>query len=433
MTSYRIQPSKLTGDIRIPPSKSISHRVLICAALADGVSRIHNVIFSEDISATLDGMCSLGTTILESTEKADEPGSLTLKGCSQPKMIRDTIHCRESGSTLRFLIPLAMLTGGPVTFTGEGKLAERPLKAYYALFDQQGIPYQTRDGGLPLTVTGRFRPGVFPLSGNVSSQFISGLMFMLPLLEGDSKIVITTELESRGYVDLTIDALRQSGITVENRDYQEFMIRGNQRYQSIDCRVEGDFSQAAFWAVAGTIGTSLTCLDLNAQSLQGDRVILDILSDMGANLSFSDPGDRLKVQSAATQGIEIDASQCPDLVPILAVLGALSQGTTRIINAGRLRIKESDRLKAIASELNKLGARIQEQEEGLLIEGVENLHGGIVDSWNDHRIAMALAVASIKSTGPVIVNGADAVKKSYPHFWRDFTRMGGIADEWDMG
>ncbi|UWG96211.1 3-phosphoshikimate 1-carboxyvinyltransferase [Dehalobacter sp. DCM] len=433
MACLRILPSNLSGDIRIPPSKSISHRAVISAALADGVSRIHNVILSEDIIATLDGMTSLGTSILASTAEAEEPGLLELKGCSQPQLIRDTIRCRESGSTLRFLIPIATLTGGPVTFTGEGKLSERPLNAYYDLFDQQGILYETAGRALPLTITGRFKPGKFSIAGNVSSQFISGLMFMLPLLQGDSNIVITTDLESRGYIDLTIDALRQSGVIVENSDYHAFFIGGKQKYNPIDFRVEGDFSQTAFWLVAGTIGTGLTCYDLNRQSLQGDRVILDILWQMGAKMAFSETGDRLDVLPAATHGIEIDVSQCPDLVPILAVIGALSQGTTRIINAGRLRIKESDRLKAIATELNTLGARIREQEEGLLIEGVETLHGGTVDSWNDHRIAMALAVASIKSSGPVILNGSEAVRKSYPHFWRDFTRLGGIADEWNLG
>lgn len=431
MKSLRIEPSQLKGRISIPPSKSISHRAVICAGLAEGISKIDNLVFSEDISATLEGMSALGTVIKDIHNNIGEPGTLLIQGNAVPKIVRETIHCRESGSTLRFLIPLATLTGGPVTFTGEGLLAERPLKAYYEMFNEQGISYDTKEGLLPLTIKGRIQPGTFKLQGNVSSQFISGLMFLLPLLEGDSKIIVTTELESSGYVDLTIDVLNQYGIVVKNEGYREFSIKGNQQYRSCDTRIEGDYSQAAFWIVAGTLGTGLTCLDLNTRSLQGDRVILDIVKEMGARVTVE--GDRLEVLAAETTGTTIDAGQCPDLVPILAVLGALSKGTTRIINAGRLRIKESDRLKAISTELNKIGAKIQELEDGLVIEGVERFHGGTVDSWNDHRIAMALAVASIRSTEPIILTGYEAVKKSYPHFWSDFGRLGGKADEWKLG
>ncbi|MCM1567634.1 MAG: 3-phosphoshikimate 1-carboxyvinyltransferase [Dehalobacter sp. 4CP] len=431
MTCLRLQPSTLTGEIRIPPSKSISHRAVICAALAEGTSSIDNLVFSEDISATLDGLVSLGTTVGEVSANPGEPGALWLEGNPKLQIAQETINCRESGSTLRFLIPLATLTGGPVTFTGAGKLVERPLDAYYELFQLHGIEYQTRDGYLPLTIKGRFSPGEYKLKGNVSSQFITGLMFLLPLLDGDSRIVVTTELESRGYVDLTINALEKSGITVQNNAYREFLIPGKQRYKAINCRIEGDYSQAAFWLVAGTLGSGLKCLDLNARSLQGDRAILDMMLGMGARIYWID--DNLEVLGGPTEGMVIDAGQCPDLVPVLAVLASLSKGTTRIINAGRLRIKESDRLKATASELNKLGARIQELQEGLLIEGVETLHGGTVDSWNDHRIAMAMAVASIRCTEPVFLTGAEAVKKSYPHFWQDFCKLGGRADEWNMG
>lgn len=424
MNCITIEPSELEGIVRIPPSKSISHRAVICAGLAEGTSTIENVIFSEDIEATLDGMGALGAVANRVQD------TLQIQGNPVLRIVRDRIHCRESGSTLRFLIPLAALTGEEVTFTGEGKLGERPLEAYYQMFQEHGITYHTNDGLLPLTVKGSFQPGKYRLKGNSSSQFITGLLFMLPLLKGDSKIFITTELESRGYVDLTIDVLKRFGIQIHNVAYKEFFIKGNQKYKSTQARIEGDYSQAAFWIVAGTLGKKIYCLDLNPTSLQGDRAVLNIVREMGGNITNINMKDGmtekgLEVQAAQTKGTVIDAGQCPDLVPILAVLGALSQGTTRIINAGRLRIKESDRLKAIATELNKLGAKVLEQDEGLLIEGVEQLRGGTVDSWNDHRIAMALAVASIKCTGPVIITGAQAVRKSYPHFWNDFNKLGG--------
>ncbi len=402
MKSVIINPSKLTGEIRIPPSKSISHRAIICGGLSEGPSNIKNIIFSDDIIATLEGMKSFGVKV-EGIE--EDP---------------------ESGSTLRFLIPMAGLLGDEVIFTGRGKLVERPLETYYKIFREQDIEYKNDNGKLPLSVRGTLKPGTFRVKGNISSQFITGLMFVLPLLEGDSRIEITTELESKGYVDLTIEALKKFSIEIENNDYKEFFIRGNQKYINKDYRVEGDFSQAAFWIVAGTIGSSIKCTDLNINSLQGDRVILDIVKEMGGTISAD--SNIIEISPSRTKGTIIDAAQCPDLVPVLAVLGALSSGITKIINAERLRIKESDRLRAIATELNKLGGDVRELEDGLIIKGKENLKGGVVDSWNDHRIAMALAIASIKCTEPVTITNSDAVKKSYPQFWRDFVKLGGEID-----
>ncbi len=424
MQRINIKQSILQGKIRIPPSKSISHRAVICAGLAEGISRIDNVVFSQDISATLKGMSVMGTNVFNTDAKEEgEPCTIKIKGSPNLRLSSDTIDCHESGSTLRFLIPLASKTGDRVTFTGQGKLIERPLNAYYQMFEEQGIAYQTRGGLLPLTIEGSLKPGTYHLEGNVSSQFITGLLFLLPLLDDDSRIIVTTELESKGYVDLTIDVQQKFGIKVENNNYREFYIKGQQHYQNCDYRIEGDYSQAAFWIVAGTLGGEITCLDINPNSLQGDKAILDIVQNMGGNIRENDQG--LDVLPAQTKGTVIDAGQCPDLVPVLAVLAALSQGKTEIVNAARLRIKESDRLKAIATELNKLGAKVQELDEGLLFEGVESLNGGVVDSWNDHRIAMALAVASIKCKDPIVITGSDAVKKSYPHFWRDFEKMGG--------
>lgn len=432
MSAVKIYPSKLKGEIKIPPSKSLSHRAIICASLADDVSDIDNLIFSDDIKATLDGMRALGTSVecIES-ESYEETYCVTLRGTPNVKAVNNEIDCGESGSTLRFLIPFAGLAGNGMTFKGRGKLVERPLDTYYKIFNEQNIEYRNENGRLPLNVKGILKPGTFKIKGNISSQFITGLMFVLPLLDGDSKIEITTELESRGYVDLTLDILKKFNIEIENYDYKEFYIKGNQKYRSRYYRVEGDYSQAAFWIVAGLLGNNIKCKDLDGNSLQGDKAILEIVKKMDAKLSINEGS--IELNESSTKGIIIDASQCPDLVPVLAVLGAVSDGTTKIINAERLRIKESDRLNAISTELNKLGANVKELKDGLLIEGKEKLSGGTVDSWNDHRIAMALAVASIKCTDEVIITGSEAVKKSYPDFWKDFASLGGKIDEQYVG
>ena len=359
-----------------------------------------------------------------------EKDKVTIKGYNFSKGIKNKIDCLESGSTLRFLIPIVLLTGKEVTFTGKGRLSQRPLTPYYKIFEEQNIKYSCKEG-LPLTIEGILQSGEYKIPGNISSQFITGLLFALPLLQGDSKITITTELESKAYVDLTIDILSKFSVKVENKDYKELTVKGNQKYLPTDYRVEGDFSQAAFWLVAGLLGGEVECEDMNINSLQGDRVIINILKEMGGDISLEH--DKIKTRKSKTQGTTIDASNCPDLVPILAVLASLSNGTTKIINAGRLRIKESDRLKAMAVELTKLGADILETKDGLIIHGKENLKGGTVNSWNDHRIAMALSIASIRCTSPVILTDSLTVKKSYPEFFRDFIALGGNIDEWSLG
>ncbi len=420
----KITPSMLYGKIVIPPSKSLSHRAIIAAGLSHGSSQIDNIIFSQDIMATCNGMESFAINIEE------RRNGLNIRGNPSLHLIKNEIHCSESGSTLRFLIPLALIAGEKITFYGKGKLQDRPIQPYINIFQEQGIYYQY-DNKLPLTVEGKLQSGNFSVKGDISSQFITGLLFALPLLEGDSTITVTTELESKGYVDLTIDILNKFGIQIKNDDYRKFYVPGNQTYHATHYRVEGDFSQAAFWLAAGILGGNIACYDLYSDSLQGDKVIIDFIEKMQGNL-IKDTNAFI-VQTSQTKGLTIDVSQCPDLVPILAVLGALSEGKTEIVNAGRLRIKESDRLKAIATELNKLGANIQEKEDRLIIYGTPHLKGGQVDSWNDHRIAMALAVASIRCTEPLCISNSDAVKKSYPTFFEDFKQLGGKVDEWYMG
>lgn len=425
MKKIIINPSPLSGKVTIPSSKSICHRAVICAGLSKGHSVIKNVNYSEDIEATTAAMKSLGVDIERngSVLEIESSGKLNIKN--------DLIDCNESGSTLRFLIPIAAVTGERLEFTGRGRLIDRPLDPFYEIFDEQGINYLNNRGRLPLRVEGRLKPGEYRIRGDISSQFISGLLFALPLLKDDSNIIITTPLESKPYVDLTIDMLESFSVNIENNDFREIFIRGNQKYKPVNLWVEGDFSQAAFWLTAGCLGGNIVCGGLNVNSRQGDRAILEIIKAMGGRLEFD--GDSLQALPSPTRGIKIDASQCPDLVPVITVLSALSHGTTEIINAGRLRIKESDRLSAITSELNKIGADIVEKPEGLLIRGKGTLKGGSVRSWNDHRIAMALAVAATKCTEPIILEDPDCVKKSYPGFWEDFRRLGGDINEWNVG
>lgn len=426
INTIKIIPSTLHGKISVPSSKSLCHRAIIAAGLASENCNIDNVVFCDDIIATCNAMKNIGVLVTESKN------SVIIKENNflNKNKIKNEIDCLESGSTLRFLIPIVLLTGEQFTFTGRGRLTERPLTPYYKIFEEQNIRYNSTRG-LPLTVQGKLMAGEYKIPGNISSQFITGLLFVLPLLAGDSKIIVTTELESKGYVDLTIDILSKFSVQIENLGYKEFHIKGNQKYKARNYRVEGDFSQAAFWLVAGILGKEIQCEDMNVNSLQGDRVIIDFIRKMGGNISIEQ--GEIKTKKSKTEGITIDAANCPDLVPILAVLASLSYGTTKIINAGRLRIKECDRLKAMATELTKLGGDVVETEDGLIIRGKENLTGGTVDSYNDHRIAMALSVASIRCIQPVILTNSDCVKKSYPEFYSDFVMLGGKINEWSLG
>lgn len=424
-----IQPMTIAGCVTVPPSKSISHRAVICAGLSSQHSSVSNLIYSDDIKASIAAMKQFGM-IVESETLDSDRYTLELinpkmaNPAEKPVTTPETIDCHESGSTIRFLMPFFHLSSQPMTFIGRGRLGERPYTTFYRLFEERGIVYETTEGKLPTTIKGQLPPGVYEIEGNVSSQFITGLMFMLPLLEGDSTIKITTHLESKGYIDLTLEALKAFGIEIENQGYEAFHIKGNQSYKGTDFVVDGDYSQAAFWLVAAAIGNEVILDGMKWASLQGDREIIDIIEKMGGKVHFEN--GKLRVESENLRGIVIDASQCPDLVPVVAVLCSMCEGESRIINAERLRIKESDRLKAISTELNKMGGKIQETEDGLIIQGIDHFIGAEVDSWNDHRIAMAIAIASTKTEGTVHLTGADAVKKSYPMFWDDFEKLGGM-------
>ncbi len=470
MKKIKITPNKIGGDIKIPPSKSMAHRAIICAALSNGESRIRNIDFSDDIIATLDGMKALGAKIRVEKEELIINGENIFRDSKEKK-----IDCNESGSTLRFLVPISLIKNNKVNFIGRGNLGKRPLNTYYDIFDKQGIKYSYKEGILDLKVDGNLNGGEFKVKGNISSQFISGLLFTLPLLKEDSKIIITTEMESKGYIDLTLSMMDKFGVKVLNNNYKEFIIKGNQEYKPRDYKVEGDYSQAAFYFSAGALGNPVTCLDLDLNSYQGDKECIEILERMGcevlinsfkSNKEFCEneflkkenildecryginndfinentslekvkkeitnlneiKEEKIKIIGNNLKSTVIDASQCPDIIPVLTVVAALSSGETRIINGERLRIKECDRLNAIKTELNKLGANIKELKDGLIINGVKEFHGGEVYSHKDHRIAMSLAIASTRCNGEVTIYEPDCVKKSYPSFWEDFKFLGG--------
>lgn len=382
-----ILPGTLKGAVTPPSSKSQTHRAVLALMLAQGEGKLSNLAVSEDIQATQDCVAAL-----KSGQPAQADGLPLL-------------DCGESGSTLRFLIPVALAVRGGGHFTGRGRLMERPQGPYIRLFEEKGILWNQE--GTCLTVAGQLEPGVYALPGNVSSQFITGLLYALPLLPGDSRIVLTTPLESRGYVDMTLDMLRRFDIKVEEQE-DGFLVPGNQTYQARDLTLEADWSGAAFWYAANFLGAQVDIQGLNPDSVQGDRQIGTLYWKLAR------PGN-----------VDIDLSQCPDLAPPLAAMAAVRKGTTRFVHAGRLRMKESDRLETIARTLNALGAKAQVWEDTLTLEGVDHLEGGTVDGCNDHRIAMMAAVAAVACKEPVTILGAECVKKSYPRFWEDYTALGG--------
>lgn len=431
MANYRVTPTKLKGEVKIPPSKSMAHRAVICAALGDGISKIRNIDFSDDIIATVSAMRSLGAVITEMDDYLEVKG-INYKGIDVVRDYERVVDCNESGSTLRFLVPIALVFEGVTRFVGRGNLGKRPLTTYYDIFDSQGIKYTYKKDVLDLVVDGVLKPGEFKVKGNISSQFITGLLFSLPLLDGDSKIIITTELESKGYLDLTLSALQDFGIEIINNDYKEFIIKGNQVYHSKDYTVEGDYSQGAFFLCADALGSEVNVLDLKQDSLQGDSEIIDILRRMG--VVFRREGNAISGKVRKINPTIIDASQCPDIIPVVSVVASLARGIVEVRNAGRLRIKECDRLHAIAEELNKIGANIQEFEDSLVIRGVESFEGGVeVWSHKDHRIAMMLAIAATACKEPIIIKDYECVSKSYPGFFEDYKMLGGKIDEWRMG
>lgn len=410
-----IQPSPLTGKIRAIASKSDAHRLLIAAALADAPTKLLLRGGSQDIDATVRSLTALGSVITRAQ------GSLTVEPIRNTPAL-PVLFCGESASTMRFLLPVAPALCSGVRFTAQGRLPKRPLSPLRERMEEHGVNFLALPDGVSLS--GRLSGGIFELPGNVSSQFISGLLFALPLTKGGGEIRLTTRLQSAGYVDMTIETLERFGIHVERED-SVFRVDGGQKYRSPgEIAVEGDWSNAAFFLAAGAIGGDVTVVGLCKSSRQCDRAIYPLLESMGANIAWH--GSALQTQKSELKGIEIDAGDCPDLVPILATLAAYAQGETRIFNAARLRIKESDRLEAMAKNLSSMGVDITELPDQLVIRGGNPLLSTRLSSFHDHRIAMSLAVAA--STVGGIIAHANAVEKSYPLFFKDYNKLGGIAN-----
>lgn len=407
--NIRITPALLSGDVNIPSSKSYAHRAIICAALSEGCSVISGISMSNDITATIDSMRSLGADI-----KTNSDTELTIYGISEPCQAA-SIDCNESGSTLRFVIPIAAALGVDAQFHGRGRLPQRPIDIYIRELGKHGIRFNYNNT-MPFDIHGRLTGGEYFIEGDVSSQFITGLLFALPLVDGDSDIILTSKLESKPYIDITAECMRSFGITVEETD-RGYHVKGGQKYSPCSLKVEGDYSQAAFFYTANALGCDISINNLVPESAQGDKKIVEIISEM-----------RSGSENGTLGSFNADCSDIPDLVPILTVLGSFGSSRSLIYNAKRLRIKESDRLKAISETLNTLGGRVEVTEDGLIIDPVEKFHGGEVDSFGDHRIVMAAAIASVKSDGEIIIKGAEAVEKSYPDFFADYKKLGGKAD-----
>jgi len=410
--NVRIRPAALGGAFAAIPSKSDAHRGLIAAALSQEPTRILLPRRSADIDVTIACLRALGAGITETEDGAD-----VLPPQKFPK--EAAFFCGESGTTLRLLLPVAAAVCETASFSGAGRLPERPVGELLACLAARGAAADS--ARLPLTLSGKLTPGVFSIAGNVSSQYISGLLFALPLLAGESEIRLTGPLESAGYAEMTRAALARFGVRTEKRE-QGFLVPGPQVYRSPgEIRVEGDWSNAAPFLAAGAVSAPVACTGLSA-SLQPDRAILPLLRRFGA--AAEEAEGCVTVSPGKLRGIRADVSGTPDLLPVLAALGALAAGETALYNAGRLRLKESDRLSSTAAMLRDLGVRVREFPDALMIAG-GTVSGGSVDCANDHRIAMAAAILASAAADETELCGAGCVKKSYPSFFEDFTALGG--------
>lgn len=412
----------LKGTVLVPPSKSFSHRAVICAALSGEECLISPLVFSQDVLATIDGMKSLGAEI-----ELFENG-IKIKGFKRPSE-EVFVDCFDSGSTLRFLIPVAAALGIKTVFKRSESLAKRPIKVLLDALEKAGVKSEIGED-FSLKISGKINPGEFSLSGDVSSQFVSGLLMVLPMLEKSSKIALTSRIESSGYIEITDEVMKKFGVLTEKTE-NGFIIKENQKYKPLDYTVEGDWSQAAFFMAMGALGGSVGVKGLNKNSCQADKMIFNFLENFGANISWDK--NEVKVNKSKLKAVNIDAAEVPDLVPVLAVLAANAEGETRIKNVRRLRFKECDRLSAISEELAKIGVKIEASENELKITGGKNYSGCEVSSHNDHRIAMALTVMASCVEGNITILNSECVKKSYPEFFKDYNLLGGEADVFDLG
>ncbi len=410
-----IMPSKTGGSLRSIASKSAAHRLLICAAFAEGETVIECEQINEDISATVRCLNALGAQIERKGASFHvSPLRVLNRGA--------VLDCGESGSTLRFLLPLTCMLGAEPSFLMHGRLPLRPLSPLREELEEGGISL-SEIGSNPLVCKGKLQKNTFSIAGNVSSQFISGLLFALALTGEGGRVDIKGNIESEPYINITSNTLTAFGVKVIKDGHGYEIPKGLRLRSPRAAKAEGDWSNAAFPLCMGVLGAeAVTVTGLRHDSPQGDKRIIDVLTAMGAQVGIS--GDSITAYPSKLCGIEIDASQIPDLVPILATVASTARGRTVIYNAERLRIKESDRLSAVSHMLSALGADIRETEDGLVIEGVPSLTGGEISSFGDHRIAMSGAVAALRCQNDVIIDGSEAVAKSYPAFFEDMSTLG---------
>lgn len=414
-----VSPSIPAGKIKAIASKSVAHRLLICAALGDKRTVIRCEQTNKDIEATAVCLSALGAKIVRNAPFYEvEPITKVKKGALLP--------CGESGSTLRFLIPVTSALGADASFLMEGRLPERPLSPLREELEAHGIRFSYEKSNI-LKVEGQLSGDKFSIDGSVSSQFISGLLFALSLLPYDATLTVTGKIGSAPYINITEDALALFGARPK-KDGNTYTVTSRSPFTSPnEICVEGDWSNAAFPLCIGILGKGSVCVTgLNSDSSQGDSKIIELIRRFGGELS--ETADGYVASPSSLCGIDIDAEDIPDLVPVLAVLASVAKGKTKIYRAARLRIKESDRLESVCAMLTALGADIKETDDGLIINGKESLTGGRISSCNDHRIAMSAAVASCACSSPVIIEGAEAVEKSYPSFWEDMLALGIICD-----
>lgn len=424
LMKIEIYPGKTSyNQVSVPCSKSMAHRAIICAALSSGKSVISNIQYSEDIDTTIEAMKRLGAKIDKNDNQVIVEG---IKSFNQ--LSSNEIECNESGSTLRFLIPIFSLTDQKVRFVGKNRLLKRPQEIYKHLFIDQGNSfYQTDDF---IEIQGKLQPGKITLPGNVSSQFISGLLFALPLCNQGSELHILAPFESKSYVLLTIEMLKKYNVHIYFKDENTLIIPGNQRYCCHDEEVEGDYSQLSFFAVLGAINNGMECVGVRKDSLQGDKKIVDILKSMNAEVKETENG--LIFKKSMLKGTVIDLADCPDLGPILMTAASFAEGETKIIHASRLRLKESDRIAAMEEELRKMGVQIESDDDMVIIHGPVLWQGNEeLSGHKDHRIVMSLAIGSTVAKWNNRIDQAESIKKSYPTFFEDLARQGIELKEWD--
>lgn len=432
-----VQPGALTGEVRAPASKSEAHRALICAAFAPGTTDVTCSTTSADIDATVSCLEALGARVARTRvgfRVRPVPGTAATDNVPAPRA-HAMLDCGESGSTLRFMLPVVCALGTPCSLVGHGRLPQRPLSPLYEELVAHGAELSPQ-GAMPLTVAGQLRPGRYALPGNVSSQYVSGLLLAAALLRAPVEVVVTEPVESRPYIDLTVGVLERFGVEV-TRERRSEAGRAAMAWDVCAARglvtpgtfeVGGDWSNAAFWFAAGALGErGVAVRGLDPRSAQGDRQVLAALSLLGAHVLRAPEG--AAVRPGKLRGATLNVSDCPDLVPPLAAVAACAEGTTRITGAARLRLKESDRLETVSAALRALGARAEATEDGLVIEGRTRLAGGTVDAANDHRIAMMAAVLAARCEGPATILGAECADKSYPRFYEDLVSLGGACEK----